>query len=307
MQKQSDINVVTKKVAQFLYQLLRFITIQLTALLLSLPYLGCNLVMGKRKIRKGNILSRIFRKILEFKKAKQVIGINLASLLVVFSVVQVPNVSLETSGVEDSHLKTETIITTESSFGVPVAGYVSQGYSWYHPGIDIAGNENAVISPIAPGRVVQIEYSRFGYGINVMVDHGDSMLSRYAHMKKVAVSLNQEVGKDTVLGYVGSTGWSTGPHLHLEVYQSDRTINPLTVFNKDYAKVTYTIPAPINTNVVLASAQMGKGLEDVPIATTTAQISFKEVAEGFEEPFAYQNIATPSSQVATVSAAVQSQ
>jgi murein DD-endopeptidase MepM/ murein hydrolase activator NlpD len=307
MQYLSKIKKVAKKAAISLYQLLQFIIVQSTALILSLPYVIWKLFMAKRKIRKGSVLSRLFRKLLELKRARQFIGINLASLLVVFSVVQIPGVSIEIQSewAEDSHLQTETIITTESSFGVPVVGYISQGYSWYHPGLDIAGNEDASIYPIAPGRVVQIEYSRFGYGINVLVDHGDSMISRYAHMKKASVSLNQEVAKDTVLGYVGSTGWSTGPHLHLEVYISGRTVNPITVFAQEHKGVSYIIPAPDSTNIVLASAQHGKGLEDIPVASDAAQVSVKEVAKGFQEPFAYQSIATPSASAAVSTESIE--
>jgi len=281
----------------------KLIATQSLALLVGVPYLVWKCIFPKKRIRKGSVFSRLFRRVLELKKTKHFIGINIASLLVLFSVVQVPSTPYGGENpLEESSIKPETVITTESSFRVPVPGYISQGYSWYHPGIDIAGNDNSIIYPIAPGRVVQIEYSRFGYGISIIVDHGDTMISRYAHLSRVKVSLNQEVDKDMALGYVGSTGLSTGPHLHLEVYEGGKTINPLTVFSKDYARnVTYTITPSATGGATIASAQSdGKSYEDVPVATLSAEISYKEVVDGFEEPFAYQAIATSSATTVTL-------
>ena len=62
-----------------------------------------------------------------------------------------------------------------------------------------------------------------------MINHGSGFKSLYAHLAKITVNEGDEVDKNTVLGTVGSTGWSTGSHLHLEVYDNGRTFNPLTI------------------------------------------------------------------------------
>jgi len=61
------------------------------------------------------------------------------------------------------------------------------------------------------------------------VEHEKGLRSRYAHMKEIRVVEGQEVNKEMGLGTVGMTGWTTGPHLHLEIYQNGRAIDPLTV------------------------------------------------------------------------------
>ena len=63
----------------------------------------------------------------------------------------------------------------------------------------------------------------------MLINHGSGFKSLYAHLGKIVVLPGDEVDKNTVIGTVGSTGWSTGSHLHLEVYENDRTFNPLTI------------------------------------------------------------------------------
>ncbi len=270
----------------------------LTAALISLPYVTWKLLVSKR--RKGNFISRIFRKVLEMKKTKQVVGVNLAGLLMAFTVIQFPAIATEAleADVEPAPIQqVNQVLLTESTFRSPVPGYISQHYSWYHPGIDIAGNDNSIVYPVAPGKVVQIEYGRFGYGISVMVDHGDNMISRYAHLKKVSVELDQEVTKETAIGYVGSTGWSTGPHLHLEIYQNGSTLNPTQFFPSEYSTTYVEIPAPaVNTTIASAPTGGSNSVLGATTATISAEITYKQVSEGFEEPFPYQYTATASAE-----------
>ena len=79
------------------------------------------------------------------------------------------------------------------------------------------------------GMVKTAAYTRFGYGNYIIINHGSSYKSLYAHLSKIIVEKNQEVDKGTVIGLVGSTGLSTGSHLHLEVWENDHPINPLTI------------------------------------------------------------------------------
>ena len=72
-------------------------------------------------------------------------------------------------------------------------------------------------------------FSILGYGNTVVIQHENGLSSRYAHMKEIKVNLEQEVDKNVVLGSVGMTGWTTGPHLHLEIYQNGQAIDPQSV------------------------------------------------------------------------------
>lgn len=94
-----------------------------------------------------------------------------------------------------------------------------------HKGIDLAAPTGTPIRASADGIVEKAEWFG-GYGLFVQLDHGGAMETRYGHMSRVAVAEGQQVRKGDVIGYVGSTGRSTGPHLHFEVRIGDRPVNP---------------------------------------------------------------------------------
>jgi len=182
-------------------------------------------------------ISRFFRKLFEAGSTKKVLGANLAAAIILTSTFKTPIIALEKDKtfVENEAEEVmvlpepEEVVTTETTYRWPVGGYISQTYHWYHPAIDLAGNDNQIIYPIASGKVVSVEYLRWSYGRNIIVDHGNGLLSRYAHLSYIKVELGKEVDKNTALGYVGSTGFSTGPHLHLEIVEDGQNINPLAV------------------------------------------------------------------------------
>lgn len=111
-----------------------------------------------------------------------------------------------------------------SGFGTrrdPFTGEASR-----HEGLDYVAPYGSPIVATAPGRVVLAQY--FGpYGRTVDVDHGRGFTTRYAHMSKIQVSLGDTVAAGDVLGHLGNTGRSTGPHLHYEVRFQGRPINPV--------------------------------------------------------------------------------
>ena len=113
-----------------------------------------------------------------------------------------------------------------SSYGV------ARGNGRIHKGVDLVGSGSKNIYPINSGTVVTKSYDSDGYGNYVIVNHGNGYWSLYAHMKSVYVKAGQSVDKNTILGVEGSTGYSTGSHLHLEVRKdnnsSANTINPIT-------------------------------------------------------------------------------
>lgn len=103
------------------------------------------------------------------------------------------------------------------------------GYASCHTGIDISASSGAPIKAAASGRVISIE--RGGpYGNHTIVDHGDGLATMYAHQSRFGTSVGSRVNKGEVIGYVGSTGFSTGPHLHFEVWVGGRPFDPLGWF-----------------------------------------------------------------------------
>ena len=94
-----------------------------------------------------------------------------------------------------------------------------------HPGVDLAEAYGAEIHAAAAGRVVHAGPAG-GYGIMVEIDHGNGLASRYAHMSETLVEEGEAVDKGAVLGRLGSTGRSTGPHLHYEVRVDGEPVDP---------------------------------------------------------------------------------
>jgi murein DD-endopeptidase MepM/ murein hydrolase activator NlpD len=121
---------------------------------------------------------------------------------------------------------------------MPVAGRITStfgrrrhpilGYARMHAGVDFGAAHGSPIAAVASG-VVTYAGRRGGHGNFVKLDHGGGLGTGYAHMSRIAVLPGTQVSAGQVIGYVGSTGLSTGPHLHYEVYQNGRAVNPLSV------------------------------------------------------------------------------
>jgi murein DD-endopeptidase MepM/ murein hydrolase activator NlpD len=121
-------------------------------------------------------------------------------------------------------LKQEEITNISSYFG-----YRSDPIykiSIFHSGIDFAAAVGTEIHSTGDGVVEKVEQNYWGYGNMVIVNHGYGYKTRYAHMSRFGVDVGQTVKRGQVVGYVGSTGKSTGPHLHYEVLYRDSFVNP---------------------------------------------------------------------------------
>ncbi len=105
-----------------------------------------------------------------------------------------------------------------------ISGY---GYSGIHPAIDIGGNTGDAIFSSDSGVVVFSGWSNFGYGYLIVIDHGNGFQTAYAHLSAAAVSCGQSVFQGGYIGAMGSTGNSTGPHLHYEISYNGAKPNPL--------------------------------------------------------------------------------
>ena len=105
------------------------------------------------------------------------------------------------------------------------------GYTRLHAGIDVGAPMGTPIVAADGGNVTLSRYDNSGYGSYVMINHGNGRVTLYAHMSARAVSVGQTVTKGQVIGYVGSTGNSTGPHLHFEIRLNGKTVDPLQYFS----------------------------------------------------------------------------
>lgn len=105
------------------------------------------------------------------------------------------------------------------------------GYRWgrMHQGIDLNLRIGTPIYSIFDG-IVRIATAGYGYGFHVVVRHANGLETLYAHMSKISVRVGQVVKAGELIGLGGSTGWSTGPHLHLEVLYAGNAFNPLHIF-----------------------------------------------------------------------------
>jgi murein DD-endopeptidase MepM/ murein hydrolase activator NlpD len=98
-----------------------------------------------------------------------------------------------------------------------------------HWGLDIAGNEGEAVYATDAGVVVYAGWNNYGYGNMIMVDHGNNFQSLYAHLSSIKVGCGQSVGQGDLIGAVGTTGRSSGPHLHFEIRAISSFVNPWDV------------------------------------------------------------------------------
>ncbi len=107
-----------------------------------------------------------------------------------------------------------------------------------HTGIDFAGPTGTPIYATGNGKVTKADYNS-GYGKHVVIDHGYSYKTHYAHMSAYTVKVGQEVKRGDLIGFIGSTGQSTGPHCHYEVLKNDVPVNPINYFFNDLTPDEY--------------------------------------------------------------------
>ena len=129
----------------------------------------------------------------------------------------------------------------EGGFGGRRNPFGGGGYE-FHSGQDIEAGWGAPVVAGASGRVSFVGWQN-GYGQLVVVDHGGGLTTRYGHLSDIDVELNQTVSRAQLLGKVGSTGRSTGPHLHYEVRINDHPVNPLP-----YLLLSTNSPAVTSSN-----------------------------------------------------------
>jgi len=108
-----------------------------------------------------------------------------------------------------------------------------------HWGTDFSAPTGTPIYATGDGKVTTYKRSRSGYGYHIVIDHGFGYETLYGHMSKIEVRRGQRVKRGDVIGYIGSTGSSTAPHLHYEVMKDGRKINPINYFFNDLSPEEY--------------------------------------------------------------------
>jgi murein DD-endopeptidase MepM/ murein hydrolase activator NlpD len=137
-------------------------------------------------------------------------------------------------------------VTRKIAFIQPVKGYAINsrfgmrtlnGRTRAHQGVDIAAPRGTGVYAAAEGEVLRTGYDAGGYGRFIEIRHPNGMSTLYGHLSRVDVARGDRIGGDERIGLVGSTGRSTGPHLHFEVRRGDRQIDPTRVLGEEFAVI----------------------------------------------------------------------
>ncbi len=132
--------------------------------------------------------------------------------------------------------KRDVLLSTPSIW--PIFGYMTSNYGWrthpitkrreYHRAIDMYSvlERRAPIRATAPGKIVVAGWAG-SFGKIVIIDHGNGYSTRYCHCSKIIVKQREKVEQGQIIGYIGNTGLSTGPHLHYEVWYKGKPVNPM--------------------------------------------------------------------------------
>jgi murein DD-endopeptidase MepM/ murein hydrolase activator NlpD len=119
-------------------------------------------------------------------------------------------------------------VVASGQFVWPTQGTISQRFVWYHPGLDIANRGTPLVVAADSGKVTFAGWDGSGYGNMVLIDHGNGFVTRYGHLSQIMVIGGQSVGRGATIGRMGSTGRSSGPHTHFEIYLNGSRVNPLS-------------------------------------------------------------------------------
>lgn len=156
---------------------------------------------------------------------------------------------LESSQAQNSASLTQAVASLErynaqqaaTPKGWPSAGSITDAYGWrsdpvgrgrvFHEGIDIGGVSGSEVSARANGVVRLAGWKDEGYGLTVVIDHGNGLQTLYAHNSTVLVHVGEFVKRGEIIARMGSTGRSTGPHIHYEVHRQGQAVDPTPYLN----------------------------------------------------------------------------
>ena len=174
-------------------------------------------------------ISKLLRPVFEHQKASTYWSLALLLIILLLNFLHIPANNRFNKQANFILAASEEVIITQSGYQQPVAGKISQGFHWYHQALDLEAPLGTKIYPVAEGIVQEAKYTSIGYGHFIIIQHDLNHQSLYAHLGLIEVESGQKVDKNTILGYVGLTGWTTGPHLHLEVLEEGKNLDPQEV------------------------------------------------------------------------------
>ena len=172
-------------------------------------------------------------------------------------VIQIENLNEKTKLVKQnawdifSNLLTRKEILSNTPSILPVKGWISSSFGYrnetfyadhdlrFHRGLDIAANIGSPVFASASGQVIRAGYDDKGYGWYVVIDHGYNVKTFYAHMSKIETQTEKYVKRGQVIGEVGNTGKSTGPHLHYEIHLFGVPVNPINYIMDEDLLIQY--------------------------------------------------------------------
>lgn len=161
--------------------------------------------------------------------------IGLSTTLVQGMELVIPNgvlpVELRKSSGDTQLSQREQPVAAFGEFRWPAQGVITQYYHSRHFGLDIGNRTGTAIVAADAGQVTAAGWSALGYGYRIVINHGNGWVSTYNHLSTFAVSVGDFVKAGEYIGAMGSTGYSTGPHLHFEVLYHNRFRNPLPLLN----------------------------------------------------------------------------
>jgi murein DD-endopeptidase MepM/ murein hydrolase activator NlpD len=204
-------NLKRYKISQFSLNLLKlFLLFVIIILITNFTIFFLNL--NTLRILKENL--ELKSKLAEFRKVKK-------SLYLALGIDKMPKDSIlyQTNN-------PDLVEQIDTPVGLPVSGIITREHSNEHPGIDIALNKNSFVYSTAIGRVEKVD-SNEQFGLHILISHNKNYKTLYAHLSKVMVNVGDSVKRGQVIGFSGSSGHSTGPHLHYEVWKENKPINPL--------------------------------------------------------------------------------
>ncbi|APG63288.1 hypothetical protein LPB140_11390 [Sphingorhabdus lutea] len=176
---------------------------------------------------------------------------------------------------------------SRGEFGRPVNGRISSGYGMrrhpilgyrrMHAGIDFAAPHGTPIYAVTSG-TVRYSGRKGGNGNYVQIDHGSGLATGYSHLSRIAARSGQNVRRGQIIGYVGSTGLSTGAHLHYTLYKNGRTVNPMSVKFTTKAQLSGAELARFRGKLnALKSVSPGAALSPLKARKTEADANLREI------------------------------
>ena len=169
---------------------------------------------------------------LEKISIREVIGVNLAGITfaAVFIMPQTQSASASMRVYFDTQKTMVNGIMADSQFRWPLTKFgMSQAFHGGHPGLDLQADYGTAVYPVHEGVVAWTSVLSLGYGKHILIKNTEEITSLYGHLSKIDVKQGDVVTKTTKIGEVGSTGWSTGNHLHIEIHQNDVPVNPAEI------------------------------------------------------------------------------